>query len=261
MICLGPIDTNNAKDIHFIDVFNYENLAMEYDFQTGSTSLYLQKNEDEYELLYETVIENGIENTSFYSKDSVYILTNYDHNTKNILSLDYWKKSDFIKFINKFENDPANKFDKLISSFSYIPFMLKYSKRMIEDSHYYDTIIEPSIFNNYKKLFIKYTASTKLIPAYCILDSIITKMHNYISTQKFDRYIFEKNLSELENFKDVCPNSTSTLKSFLKNPTQTDLHKVCDLLEKNLNNIYKLINIYLEEELSIAEKGEKYDSE
>ena len=71
---------------------------------------------------------------------------------------------------------------------------------------------------------------------------------------------FDKNMIELQNFKDVCPKSTSTLNSFLKDPVQTDLHQVCDILEKNLNNIDKLIQIYLENELNIQKEGEKYDS-
>ena len=33
-------------DISYIDVFNYKNIAVEYDFETGSSALYLQKNEN-----------------------------------------------------------------------------------------------------------------------------------------------------------------------------------------------------------------------
>ena len=131
---------------------------------------------------------------------------------------------------------------------------------MIENNKRFDRFIKPEIFKEYKKLYIKYTVSTKLIPAYCILNSFITNIHNYIATKKLNTLRFDKNMIELQNFKDVCPKSTSTLNSFLKNPVQTDLHQVCDILEKNLNNIDKLIQIYLEDELNMQKEGEKYDS-
>lgn len=253
-------DIDNNIDDFIIDIFDYENIVMEYDFKTGSSSIYLQKSENVYELLYDTTIENRIENSYFYSKDSVYTLTNYDHKTGNIQSLDYWKKSDFITFLKNFYNETTNTFKKLKSSLFYIPFMLTHSKRIIEDNKHFYTDTKPELFNNYKKLFVKYYASAKLIPAFCILESLISDIHNYIATKKFEKAVFEKRLSELQNFKDVCPSSISALNSFLRNPTQTDLHQICDLLKKNLNNIDKLIQIYLEDELNIQEEGEKYDS-
>ena len=251
---------DNNEDVQFIDVFDYENIAMEYDFKTGSLALYLQKGENEYELLYDTTIENGRKTSFFYSKDSVYTLINYDQNTENIRTLDYWKKKDFITFLKKFGNEPNNRLEMLTSSFSYIPFMITHSKRIIEDNKRYYVSTEPELFNNYKKLFIKYSASAQLIPAFCILESLIGDIHNYIATKKFKKVVFEKRLSELQNFKDVCPSSTSALNSFLENPVQTNLYQICVLFEKNLNNIKNLISIYLEEELNIQKEGEKYDS-
>ena len=247
-------------DISYIDVFNYKNIAVEYDFETGSSALYLQKNENEYELLYDKSIKDNVENSCFYSKDSAYILTAYGNNQENIRTLDYFEKKDFMTFLEKYCNEPTNKFGKILSTFSYIPFMLKRSQRMIENNKRFDRFIKPEIFKEYKKLYIKYTVSTKLIPAYCILNSFITNIHNYIATKKLTTLRFDKNMIELQNFKDVCPKSTSTLNSFLKDPVQTDLHQVCDILEKNLNNIDKLIQIYLENELNIQKEGEKYDS-
>lgn len=252
-------NTDDNENADLIDVFDYENLVLEYNFKTGSSSLYLQTDENHYELLYETVIENGIENSTLYSKDSAYILTGYDQNTGNIFSLDYLSKSNFINLVSKYGEEPPTKLGKIISTYSCINFMYKNSKRLISENVYYDNFYDPYIFDNYKKLFIKYTSSTKLIPSYFVIEGLISDIHNYIATQKFDKTIFEKRLSELQNFKDICPNSTSILASFIENPTQTDLQQVCDSLGKSLKNMDKLLNIYLSEELSLQEKGEKYD--
>lgn len=252
-------DIDDNEDVPIIDVFDYENMTVEYNFKTGSSSLYLQKNENEYELLYYTTIKNNTEISQFYNKDSVYLLK-YNHNTGNIYSLDYWKKKDFITFLENFDTEPNNQFKKLTSSFSYIPFMVTHSKRIIEDNKRFYKEPKIKLFNDYKKLFIKYSASAQLIPASYILELIIGDIHNYIATKKLEKDVFKKRLSDLQSLKDVCPSSTSALNSFLENPAQTNLHQICDLLEKNLKNIDTLINIYLEEELDIQKEGEKYDS-
>ena len=64
----------------------------------------------------------------------------------------------------------------------------------------------------------------------------------------------------MQNFKDVCPSSISLISSFIKNPTTTDLHQLCDSLEKNLINIDNLISLYLEDELSFKSEVERNDS-
>lgn len=258
LIDSSQIHENNNEN--FIDIFEYENISMEYSFKTGQTALYLKNSDYQYELLYESVINNGIQNCSLYSKDSVYILTNYNHNTGTIYSLDYIPKDIFIKFINKFDKEHKNVFLKKASDWLAVPYMLKHFTKLINDNDYYNNSSNQYLFDNYRKIFIKYTSATMLIPVSNILNNFIADVHNYIVTRKFNSSIFEQRLIELQSFKDVCPSSISIISSFLKNPEATDLHKLCDSLERNLRNIDNLIGLYLEDELSFKSEGERNDS-
>lgn len=258
LIDSSQIHENNNEN--FIDIFEYENISMEYSFKTGQTALYLKNSDYQYELLYESVINNGIQTCSLYSKDSVYILTNYNHNTGTIYSLDYIPKDIFIKFINKFDKDYKNVFFKKASDMLAVPYMLKHFTKLINDNDYYNNSSNKHLFDNYRKIFVKYTSATILIPVYNILNEFIADVHNYIITRKFNSSIFERRLSELQNFKEVCPSSISLISSFIKNPTTTDLHQLCDSLERNLKNIDNLIGLYLEDELSFKNEGERNDS-
>lgn len=258
LIDSSQIHENNNEN--FIDIFEYENISMEYSFKTGQTALYLKNSDYQYELLYESVINNGIQTCSLYSKDSVYILSNYNHNNGCIGSLDYIPKNIFIKFMNTFGKDHKNVFSRKISDLLSIPYMAKHFVRLISDNDYYNNSSNQYLFDNYRKIFIKYTSATILIPVYNILDNFISDVHNYIVTRKFDSSIFKRRLLELQNFKEVCPSSISLISSFIKNPTTTDLHQLCDSLEKNLINIDNLISLYLEDELSFKSEGERNDS-
>lgn len=245
---------------NFINVFEYENISMEYSFKTGATALYLKNSDYQYELLYDSDITNGVQNCSLYSKDSVYILTDYNHDTGTIYSLDYIPKDIFIKFINKFDKDYKNVFFKKASDLLAVPYMAKHFVRLISNNDYYNNSSNQYLFDNYRKIFVKYTSATILIPVYNILDEFIADVHNYIVTRKFNRSIFERRLAELQNFKEVCPSSISIISSFLKNPEATDLHQLCDSLERNLRNIDNLIGLYLEDELNFKNEGERNDS-
>ena len=258
LIDSSQIHENNNEN--FIDIFEYENISMEYSFKTGATALYLKNSDYQYELLYDSDITNGVQTCSLYSKDSVYILSNYNHNNGCIGSLDYIPKNIFIKFMNTFGKEHKNVFSRKISDLLSIPYMAKHFVRLISDNDYYNNSSNQHLFDNYRKIFIKYTSATILIPVYNILDNFISDVHNYIVTRKFDSYIFKRRLLELQNFKDVCPSSISLISSFIKNPTTTDLHQLCDSLEKNLINIDNLISLYLEDELSFKSEGERNDS-
>lgn len=258
LIDSSQIHENNNEN--FIDIFEYENISMEYSFKTGQTALYLKNSDYQYELLYESVINNGIQTCSLYSKDSVYILTNYNHNNGCIGSLDYIPKNIFIKFMNTFGKDHKNVFSRKISDLLSIPYMAKHFVRLISDNDYYNNSSNQYLFDNYRKIFIKYTSATMLIPVSNILDNFISDVHNYIITREFDSSIFKRRLLELQSFKDICPSSISLISSFIKNPTTTDLHQLCDSLEKNLINIDNLISLYLEDELSFKSEGERNDS-
>ncbi len=258
LIDSSQIHENNNEN--FIDIFEYENISMEYSFKTGETALYLKNSDYQYELLYDSDITNGVQNCSLYSKDSVYILSNYNHNNGFIESLDYIPKNIFIKFMNTFGKEHKNVFSRKISDLLSIPYMAKHFVRLISDNDYYNNSSNQHLFDNYRKIFIKYTSATILIPVYNILDNFISDVHNYIITRDFDSSIFKRRLLELQSFKDVCPSSISLISSFIKNPTTTDLHQLCDSLEKNLINIDNLISLYLEDELSFKSEGERNDS-
>lgn len=255
LITYSQINEDNNDD--FIDIFDYDNLCMEYSFKTGNAALYIKNSDYQYELLYESNINDGIQNSSLYSKDSVYILTNYNPNTGTIGGLDYIPKNVFINFMNTFGKEYKNIFSKKISELLSIPYMVKHFVKMVSDNNYYNNSSNQYIFDNYRRLFVKYTSATILIPVYNILSDFIEDIYKYIATGKFDNSIFEKRFFELQNFKDFCPDSTSIISSFIKNPKVTDLHQLCNSLEKNLNNIDNLINLYLEDELSLQKEGEE----
>lgn len=258
----GQIDDvykKNHPEEEYIDVFSYENLTLEYDFESKRSTLYLQINEDKYELLYETSIKNNIENSSFYSKNNVYILTDYNHETGKIGKLDCIRKTSFIKSINDFSKDFHNRFfnsaNELISGFN----ILKQSNTLINNDHYNENNNNKNLFKEYRTLFVKYKSATILIPVSNILDEIISKIHEFIATGKLDNELINKRFLELQNFKEFCSNSISLLSSFVDNPNSTDLRNLCDGLEKNSRNIDNLMHLYLEDELNMQDKENNDD--
>lgn len=247
-------------DEHYIDVFSYENLAIEYDFKSGQSTLYLQKSDKEYEILYESSNADDIENSYFYSKDNAYILTNFNNKTGNIERLDCISKTAFIQSINEFSRDFHNGFINSINKIIATSHISKYFTTLIINNKYCENIYNKNLFKEYRKLFVKYKSAATLIPVSNILDEVISNIYQYISTGNLDSEKLNKNFLELQNFKDVCKNSISLLSSFISNPKSTNLRNLCGSLEKNLHNIDNLINLYLEDELNLQSKENENDS-
>lgn len=247
-------------DVDYIDIFNYENLVLECNFSSGKYVLYLQKSDTEYEILYECSNINGIENSSFYSKNNVFILTDYNHNTSDIRKLDCIPKKNFIEAIKRYSTNSNNKIFNYLNDIRLANYSLIHSIPLISEGKYiseYSTNVH--LFQEYRKLFVKYRSAITLIPISNILDEIISSLHEYIATGKFDIEKFNKSYLELQNYSEICSNSISLLYSFIQNPRSTNLQNLCDDIGKNLKNVENLIDLYLEEELNMIDKENSND--
>lgn len=241
-------DTNNNEN--FVDMFSYDNIVQEYDFNTGATALYLKISENHYEILYENIDTDNISNVFFYSKEDTFITT-YNSDTSSIVAVDYMPTSDFVTYFNKFSYEPKFTCISKLKDYSSKAFMQKYSDRLIQNNISYTDEDTNMLLDKYKRIFIKYTVAAQLIPVSNILEACISNIHQFIANNRLDCSDLEKSISQLEYFKKICPNSISALSSFLDNPNNIDLRNLCATLETNLQNVDNLINMYLEDELKI----------
>ncbi len=246
-------------DEDYIDIFSYENLTLEYSFKSGQAALYLQKADNQYEMLYESSTINGIENSSFYSKDSVYLLTNYDHNTSSIGHLDYLPKTTFVQATKKVPENSEKKIRNSIKNFTLSTYLAIHSIPLIDNDTYNKESSNESLLKEYRKLFVKYESAKTLLPVSNILGTVLSDVHEYIATGKYDEEKFNKSYIELQSFKDFCGSSISLLYSFIKDPHNTDLRFLSDNIEKKIKNIDNLFAIYFEDELNLQNKEKNND--
>ena len=66
---------------------------------------------------------------------------------------------------------------------------------------------------------------------------------------KFNKDYILKEYINLQNFQELCYDSIAILAPFVNDPSSTDLRCLTENLQKNLNNISNLLDIYLEDEL------------
>ena len=66
---------------------------------------------------------------------------------------------------------------------------------------------------------------------------------------KFNKDYILKEYINLQNFQDLCYDSITILAPFVNNPSNVDLRYLTENLQKNLNNISNLLDMYLENEL------------
>ena len=258
----GKVDDNYIIDHNFedyIDIFSYENLTLEYSFKTGQAVLYLQKSDEQYEMLYESSTIDGIENSSLYSKDGVYILNNYDHNTSSIERLDYLPKTTFIKATQKVQEDSKNTIINRIKTFTLPIYLATHATPLIDNDIYIKESSHESLISEYRQLFVKYESAKTLLPVANILEEVVNEIHEFIATGKYNEEKFNKSYSELQNFKDFCGSSISLLSSFIKRPYNTDLRALCDDIEKKMKNIDNLLAIYFEDELNLQNEEKNND--
>lgn len=237
-----------------IDIFTYENFYQEYDFKTGETILYLEISEDECKILYSSSHQESGESISIHVDDDVYVINGYNPDKQTIQTLDYFSRDNFLKFSKIVNTSPKNFIHKVINEWHSVIQLAKNSTRLINDGSSINTKNNQAILKKFRTQFVKYNAATSFIPAYCILDSSISDLHSYIASGGNDMSNIKRRLYEIEKFKIICPNSFSLLSSFVKSPKSTDLRALCDSLEKNMNNIEQLLNLYLVDELNLQDK-------
>ncbi len=66
---------------------------------------------------------------------------------------------------------------------------------------------------------------------------------------KFNKDYILKEYVDLQNFQDLCYDSITRLAPFVNSPSNVDLRYLIENLQKNLNNISNLLDMYLENEL------------
>lgn len=252
---------NSGSDKVTIDTFFYDNLYVEYTFETGEIDLYMKRPDELFELLYHSDVAQNFRIRNFYSKNSAFVLKTDCDNDKKVYYLDYYTRTNFVKFINsttKFE-ESKNKFIQKSLPLIYNIGIASHSSRLIENSKYFKKNLDDGILKEYKHLFVKYSCVAAYIPISCILESTIGDINNYIATGNLDLDTLKRRLHELECFREVCPNSCSLISNFINDPYNTDLRELCDDLRKNITNIENLMNIYMEDELNIQNRGENDD--
>ena len=113
----------------------------------------------------------------------------------------------------------------------------------------YDDVIErKKMFEEFTKLDIQYSTVTQYIPAYSIIDSILDKVTHYTATRELDKDELLDDYSKLQNFQELCYDSIYRISDFITNPSNTDLRKLSDNLQKNSTNISNLMDLYLVDE-------------
>lgn len=254
-------ESDSNSDTVNIDIFTYDNLCQEYNFQTGETALYVQRPDELYELLYHSDMGEDFKVSNFYSKNSAFVLKTDISNDKQILFLDYYPRVNFVNFMNsvlKYENTKNFLIKKLYPLICNIG-ITSNSTRLIENSTFFTDTYNDVALKEYKQLFIKYNCATAYIPISSILENTIKDINAYIANGNLDLNTLKRRLFELACFKEVCPSSYSLLSNFINDPYNTDLRNLCTSLQKNINNIENLMNIYMEDELNIQNRGEKDD--
>ena len=180
----GKVDDNyiiDHTDEDYIDIYNYENLTLEYSYKSGTAGLYLQKSDEQYELLYESSTIDGIENSSFFSKDSVYLLSNYNSNTSSIETLTYLPKTAFIQATKKVPENCKKRISNSIKNFTLSTYLAMRSTLLVHNDNYIKKSNNESLLKEYRKLFVKYELGKTLIPVSNILETVLTDIHEYIS--------------------------------------------------------------------------------
>ena len=77
----------------------------------------------------------------------------------------------------------------------------------------------------------------------------MNEINSYIATGNLNKDCILKEYIDLQNFQDLCYDSIAILAPFVNAPSSVDLRCLTENLQKNLNNISNLLDIYLEDEL------------
>ena len=258
-------ESKKNLDSDIVTIFAYDNLLQEYNFETGEVSLYMQRPDELYELLYCSDVEEDFRVSNFYSKNSAFALmviilvvliislikSREEYNDL----LDYTKRN----YKNEPLEDSKNIFMRSLLPLASNLGMALNSTRLMENSVPLKNNLKDERLKEYKRLFVKYSCATAYIPISCILENTIKDINAYIASGNLDLDTLKRRLHELECFKQLCPNSYSLISNFINAPYNTHLRDLCDNLQKNMNNIKNLISLYMEDELNIQNRGENDD--
>lgn len=196
----------------------------EYSFDNGDCNLYCDAGNDTLELLYSASNNDSV--TSIYVPDGIYIAKNIDSKNGKIF---YLEKNDFLSI----QESNINSSITLHKLFKVINFV------------YDNGIVNKKMYDEFTKLNIKYSTVTKYIPASSIIDSTIDKVTHYIATRELNKDELINDYSKLQNFQELCYDSIYRISDFITNPSNTDLRKLSDSLQKNSTNISNLMDLYL----------------
>ena len=198
----------------------------EYSFDNGDCSLYCDAGNDQLALLYSISHDDSV--TTIYVPDGIYIAKKNDSKIERVIYID---KEDFLSL--KQSSTLPKKLYALFNSIYIV----------------YDDVIErKKMFEEFTKLDIKYSTVTQYIPAYSIIDSILDKVTHYTATRELDKDELLDDYSKLQNFQELCYDSIYRISDFITNPSNTDLRKLSDNLQKNSTNISNLMDLYLVDE-------------
>lgn len=254
---LPPDFPNNPNDINYSinPRTNYEEISTytafngriveEYCFDTSDCTLYRDNDDNTLSPLYSSVNDADGECISIYKPNGVYIAMKKDNGFDSILYID---AKDFQTISNTLDfkvSIPILKqiYHKFLEQYTTSHSLSIVSSRKIENSEN-----NSSFYEEFKKLFIRYSSASQYIPAHSIINDILGMLNRYIATGILDKSFLIEYM-HLFNFHELCYDSIEETTLFVTDSSHTDLRKLSDSLQKNANNISKLLNLYLKEKI------------
>ncbi len=222
-----------------ISIYIHENdlIMQECCFQTGEVRLFRDNEDGTLSVLYECRKVGDLSFSIIYTPSNAY----------NIMAIG--DKLNFASYIS------AENFEKLIK-LTDMPSKVvsEMTSKIFISNNAYPFVVNGNILNTkeyeaFKKLYTRYSIATKYIPASNILNNLLSEINQYIATGNFNKDCIFKEYINLQNFQELCYDSISTLAPFVNDPSSVDLRSLTEKLQRNLNNISNLLDIYLENEL------------
>ncbi len=237
----------NTENANIYNLFSYDNKILQtYSFPDGTNTIYRDLGNDTLALLYQHHYdeESGEEYITIYEKNGVYFITKNDDHIDNAM---YTTTKDYIRLMQtefKTEEEADNfNFEKCI------PIVMN-SKYIAEDN---------TVSKKFQKTYIKYVMAENAIPTQGLLQDILSQAQKYIATKKINTQELLRNYIHLFSFQDFCTSSLQCVSPFVNDPSSVDSRKFIQDLSSKMNNIDKIIGLYLEEELKddrdIDERG------
>lgn len=255
---VNSLDNNklsNAEDEE-ITIFAYgDKFQEEYNFETGNLSLYINNGDNTFSLLYEkNYYKDGKYSTAIFTNKGIYNIY-YDEkdNPYTAVYMDGNGFNKLLKLPNLRTKNPLSKLGHILKE----QWILASGVPIVLDGVPYNHEDSKQHLANLKTLGVKYEISSMYIPSVTILEEALQDINNYITTKEIDIVKMQITLMELQNFQRVCYDSTEIISEFVSNHDTADIQDLSNRLRKNISNIYKHIEMYLDEEIHFLESGEK----